>query len=330
MRAIPQKSQYVYSTLESHGAIARATAAEPSLAGRTIVVATDGSHESRAATAVASVLGRRHGATTVALRAYDYSTPDDRAEVLVAPWGRSYDALDIARHLLRQEINRDIAEVDSWNVRAVAGRPAHAIAAEARALDAALVVMGLRRARDGFDAPPHHTVMQVMRESAAPVLVTTGALAGAPKRIVVGVDFGLESVRVARAALAVLDDDGELVLANVQSGMQPGGRMRRRAGAFSDESAAASLERLRRTLPAWTNVSLEVLHERDDVATSLLAAAVRLRADCVAVGTRPRALDDGAKLGAVATALVTSGMRSLLVVRSVHPGSIPVSTGHGS
>jgi nucleotide-binding universal stress UspA family protein len=330
MRAIPQRSAFVYSTLESHGAVAQAVADEPSLAGRTIVVATDGSHESRAATAVASVLGRRHGATTVALRAYDYSTPTDRAEVLVAPWGRSYDTLDLARQLLRQEINRDIAEVETWNVRAVAGRPAHAIAAEARALDAALVVMGLRRARDG-EVPPHDTVMQVMRESSAPVLVTTGALAGAPRRIVVGVDFGLESVRVARAALAVLDDDGALVLANVQGGSQPSGRMQRRAGTLADEGAAASLERLRRALPPWSNVSLVVLHERDDVATSLLAAAVRLRADCVAVGTRPRALDDGAKLGIVATALVKSGMRSLLVVpHALRGGAASVSTGHGS
>jgi nucleotide-binding universal stress UspA family protein len=329
MRAIPQKSPFAYSTMESPGSVAHAVEREPSLAGRTIVVATDGSHESRAATAVASVLGRRHGAATVALRAYDYSAPSDRAEVLVAPWGRSYDTLDLARHLLRQEINRDIAEVESWNVRAVAGRPAHAIAAEAGALDAALVVMGLRRARLGEDTPPHDTVIQVMRESATPVLVTTGALAGAPKRIVVGVDFGLESVRLARAALAVLDDDGELVLANVQGGSQPGGRMQRRAGVLADESAAASLERLRRTLPAWTNVSLEVLHERDDVATSLLAAAVRLRADCVAVGTRPRALADGAKLGVVATTLVKSGMRSLLVVPHLPRGAAPVSAGHG-
>jgi nucleotide-binding universal stress UspA family protein len=330
MRVSPQNSPFVYSTLESHGALALPIAEEPSLAGQTIVVATDGTQESRAATAVASVLGRRHGATTVALRAYDFTAPNQRAETIVAPWGRTYDTLDIARHLLRAEINRDIAEVETWNVRAVAGRPAHAIAAEARALDAALVVMGLRRARHGSDAPHHDTVLRVMRESSAPVLVTTGALAGAPKRIVVGVDFGLESVRLARAALTVLDDDGELVLANVQSQSKAGGGIRRRDGARMDESAAASLERLRRALPSWTNVTLEVLHERDDVATSLLSAAVRLRADCIAVGSRSHAFDDGARLGPVASALVESGMRSLLVVPSAHRGAAAVSAGHGS
>jgi hypothetical protein len=89
-------------------------------------------------------------------------------------------------------------------------------------------------------------------------------------------------------------------------------------GALLDERAAASLERLRRALPAWTKVSLEVVHARDDVATALLATAVRSRADCIAVGTSPRMLDDGQHVGVVAASLVKSGMRSLLVVPSVH------------
>ena len=329
MRVTSLKSPLVYSTLEFQGSVAPATAEQPEFGGRTLVVATDGSHESRAATAVASVIGRRHGARTVALRAYDYSSRRDRAETIVAPWGRTYDVLDIARHLLCAELRRDIGEAGTWNVRAVAGRPAHAIAAEARALDAALVIMGLRRPRHGFDAPPHDTVMQVIRESTVPVLVTTGALAGAPKRILVGVDFGLESVRVARAALSVIDDDGEIVLANVQGGSQSRG-MRRHASAAGDESAASLLERLRRALPTWPNTTLEVLHEREDVATTLLAAARRLRADCIAVGTHPRVLDDSARLGEVASALVKSGMRSLLVVPSVHRRAAAVYTGHGN
>jgi nucleotide-binding universal stress UspA family protein len=169
-----------------------------------------------------------------------------------------------------------------------------------------------------------------MRESSAPVLVTTGALAGAPRRIVVGVDLGLESVRVALAALAVLDDDGELVLAHVQGDSPQGGRLQRHASSLAVESAASALERLRRALPARTNVTLEILREPGDVATSLLAAAVRTRADCVAVGARPRALDDGARLGAVATALVNSGMRSLLAVPAVHRVTASAYTGHPS
>ena len=330
MRAISQKSPVVYSTFDTRAVAPSETVSDAlRLGGRMLVVATDGSQESRAATAVASVLGRRHRATTVALRAFDYSAASDRAEVVVAPWGRSYDVLDIARHLLTEELSRDIGEVDRWTVRAVAGRPAHAIAAEARALDAALVVMGLKRARYGAPSPMHETVLQVMRESAVPVLATTGALAGAPSRIVVGVDFGLESARVARAALTVLDEQGELVLANVQSESRMGGRLRS-AQALNDESAIGALERLRRTLPAWANISLEVVRERDDVATSLMVAATRLRADCIAVGAHSRTLDDGARLGVVASALVRSGMKSLLVVPSVHRGGAPVSTGRGN
>jgi hypothetical protein len=63
---------------------------------------------------------------------------------------------------------------------------------------------------------------------------------------------------------------------------------------------------------------------------SLMVAATRLRADCIAVGAHSRTLDDGAKLGVVASALVRAGMKSLLVVPSVRRGAAPASTGRGS
>jgi len=316
MRANPSKSPVVYSTFDSHVSAGAMRDVKAPLDGRVLVVATDGSRESRAATAVASVLGRRHRTTTVALRAFDYSADSGRSSVVVAPWGRSYDALDIARHLLTQELNRDIAEVETWTVRAVAGRPAHAIAAEARALDAALVVMGLRRQRPDVDVSAHDTVRQVLRESNVPVLATTGSLAGAPRKIVVGVDFGLESMRIAHAALSVLDDDGELVLAHVQADHRPGGRLRP-STALGDETSIASLERLRRALPARSNVSVEVVHERGDVAASLLASATRQHADCIAVGAPTHTLDDGVTIGVVANTLMKAGLKSLLMIPSV-------------
>jgi nucleotide-binding universal stress UspA family protein len=313
MRVTSQKSSSPYLAPESRPQL---RASEMEFADKVLLVATDGSAEARAATAVASVLGRRHRAQTIAMRAFDYATSGGRSSVLTAPWGQDYDTLDIAQHLLRAELCRDIGEVDEWNVRAVAGRPAHAIAAEARALGAALVVMGLRRARDREGTTRHDTMLAVMRECSVPVLATTGALAGAPRRIVVGVDFGLESVRVARAALAVLDDDGELVLAHVQGRPRGAGLAFHKAGALQDESPAASLERLRRTLPRGTNATVQVLHERADVATTLLEAAARLRAECIAVGAGCHTLDDGQRSGAVASALVSAGTSSLLVVPS--------------
>jgi hypothetical protein len=148
------------------------------------------------------------------------------------------------------------------------------------------------------------------------VLATTGALADAPRRIIVGVDFGLESMRVARAALAVLDDDGELVLAHVQAPPRGTGLASRTSGARQEESPIAALERLRRALPAGTNATIELLHEREDVACTLLGAAARLRAECVAIGAGRQTFDDGPRAGAVASTLVNAAARSLLVVPS--------------
>src|SRR3954453_8514513 len=162
MRLATERSAPVYSKPGLH---ANALVAQPLVGGglrlthRTILVATDGSAESRAATAVTSVLARLRGAHVVAMRACEDESSLEHSDIVIAPWPSESDALEISRHLLRAELGRDIAEVKEWDVRAVAGRAAHAVAAEANALDVALIVTGLKRAREWGCVPRHDTVL---------------------------------------------------------------------------------------------------------------------------------------------------------------------------
>jgi nucleotide-binding universal stress UspA family protein len=317
MRLATERIAPVYSTPGLH-ANGRAT---QSLAGRglalthrTILVATDGSAESRAATAVASVIARLRHAHVVAMRAFDYGAPITHSDVVITPWMNESDALEISRHLLRAELSRDIGEVRDWDVRAVAGRPAHAVAAEANALDAALIVMGLRRARQWGGVIRHDTALRLLGESRVPVLATTGALAEVPRRIVLGTDFSAASIRTARIALSVLADDGTLVLAFVQPSPEACDRADGKLRPMSTTELTTGFERMHNALKHAREVRLERVVVDGDVPWSLLSIADRSYSDCIAVGSGSHALDDQHGPGRIARTLVTSGKRPLLVV----------------
>jgi nucleotide-binding universal stress UspA family protein len=286
------------------------------LTHRTILVATDGGPESRAATAIASQLARLRHAHVVAMRAFDYGAPVTHSEVVITPWMNENDALEISRHLLRAELRRDIGEIGDWDVRAVAGRPAHAVVAEANALDAALIIMGLRRARQWGGVIKHDTALRLLGEVRVPVLATTGALAEVPRRIVLGTDFTAASIRAARIALSVLADDGTLVLAFVQPNPEACDRSGGKVRPMSTSELSTGFARMHEALKQARDVRLESAVVDGDVPWSLLSIADRSYSDCIAVGSGGHALDDQHGPGRVATTLVRAGKRPLLIVPS--------------
>jgi nucleotide-binding universal stress UspA family protein len=317
MRLATERIAPVYSTpsLHAHTRAAQSPVGRGlGLTHRTILVATDGSAESRAATAVASVIARLRHAHVVAMRAFDYGAPITHSDVVITPWMNECDALEISRHLLRAELSRDIGEVCDWDVRAVAGRPAHAVAAEANALDAALIVMGLRRARQWGGVIRHDTALRLLGEVHVPVLATTGALAEVPRRIVLGTDFSASSIRTARIALSVLADRGTLVLTFVQPSPEACERADGHLRPLSPGELEAGFDRMHDALKYAREVRMERVVVDGDVPWSLLSIADRSFSDCIAVGSGGHALDDQHGPGRVARTLVTCGKRPLLVV----------------
>lgn len=117
---------------------------------------------------------------------------------------------------VRAQLARHAAGFAADDLRASVGLPASVIVAEAAAIDASLLALGLR---------PHslldrvfrdETTLHVMRRASVPVVGVPPVMTELPKRAVVGVDFSISSLYAARAALPLLDDEATLYLAHVE------------------------------------------------------------------------------------------------------------------
>lgn len=173
------------------------------LLGHRILLATDGSAESRAASAVVAMLARQKGARPAAVRVFGYVTPSELSTG--GPLARleaGIDAMDLSRHLVQAQLARDVADAGTWPIHIAIGHAARAIESRAASAGASLVVMGLCGALAHGGNPDHHTALHVMKNVEVPVLVTNGSLADLPRRIVVGVDLRESGLRAARAALS--------------------------------------------------------------------------------------------------------------------------------
>jgi nucleotide-binding universal stress UspA family protein len=273
-----------------------------SLAGRPVLVALDGGPCDAAVTRAAAQLAAAHGARPHAVHALG-PVPHPHA-------GRALEA-----HLVAA-----LGTEHRWPVRAHLGPPAAVIARRAAELDAALVVLGIRHHGPLHRVLHDETTLHVMRDTTCPVLAVTPSFVAPPRRVMVGVDFGVASMHAARAALHLLDPAGTLVVAYVEP---------MRADADPDEAlepdgvvyalgVEAALDRLVIDLAAPPTVHVEPLRVVSDTASSvgeaLLAAADRARVDLLAVGSRRHDWADRVLLGSVTQDLARDGRHALLVV----------------
>ncbi|MEP6619055.1 MAG: universal stress protein [bacterium] len=280
------------------------------LNGRRVLLATDGSAESRAACAIASLLARRRGARPAAIRAFGYVAPWDSSHPApVADMASGVEPMELSRHLVQVQLARDVGGAADWPVHVAVGHAARAIEAATESTHAALVVMGLCGASADGTPADHKTVLHVMKQVDVPVLATNGALADLPRRIVVGVDLRESGLRAARAALSLVDDGGTLVLTFVRPG-----------GPVDDDSASGDVgvgeafERLQRMLAAPRSLRVATAVLDGSVPSALADFARRTHAGLIALGARQQHFADRRVLGGVTSGLVRDATRSLLVV----------------
>lgn len=280
-----------------------------SLAGRPLLLAVEDVHASSTAMRTAARIADARGATLHVVHAITSS----------APLGLTSGLYEAARDDIHSTLCESLDVDGSWEVHVDVGSPAGVIARRAAELDAALIVMGLRRHGALHRALHDETTLHVMRVSSCPVLGVTRAR-DAARHAVVGVDFGAASVRAAYAALRLLAPDGTLDLLYVDPATS--------ADETVDESEArvmyaagvdAAFDRLVTDLGAPAGIVVRTARVAGSdgahaVAAELLAFAEPSDADLIAVGSRRHDLVDRLLLGSVTQALARDGRRSLLVV----------------
>jgi nucleotide-binding universal stress UspA family protein len=290
-----------------------------SLAGRAVLLATDGSPASAGATHLAERLAtelhaRVHTLVVLDTRGAPVPPPLDAA-ILIAD-----EAVGPGVHAEQEAaVRRGLAatlghEVD-WPVRMGVGTPATAIVREASRIDASMIVMGLRRHGRTDRVLNDETTLNVIRTAPCPVLGVAPELRQLPKRILAAIDFSNASLAAASTARSLLPHGGRLVLAYVPPlVMFPPDDGE---GVIHSLGVHAGFERASRELGAdGVTVDSVVLNRelKRQIAELLVEYADTTSADLIAAGSARLSRVDRWMLGSVSTDLVRDGHYSVLIV----------------
>ena len=288
-------------------------------ASKLLLLASDGSAASDAATRVAAALAREAGTETrviSVLLPQLYPPPAYEAGIGVTMATTMMDS-DLKQRL--KIIDTQIGKVGgtAWPVDIEVGPPATIIVREARRRGASIVVMGLRQHGAMERWLRDETTLRVVRESPVPVLAVTPSLTSLPRRVAVAVDFSRASLRAARAAVSLIAPKGTLYVVYVRPRLD---RSEENEGAsiIQAQGLAGAFARLRKELSVPGGVEVEAVLLEGDAAPELIAFAGRAGIDLIAVGSHRHPFLARMLVGSVTSALVRSARHSLLVAPPMH------------
>lgn len=307
--------------------LARAVEATPAPAPakpiESIAVATDGMPESDNAVLLARRYADRHGAQ---LRAVSVCEPMPIAYDW-PPFAPVYPVFDAKldestrQATVEAQIRRLCGPDARVPVTVRAGIVGSEVAAFAQSADADLVIAGRGRhgMLDRLIGEEH--LARLLRTANCPVLAAEPTLAEPPRRIVVGIDFTPRSIEVARAARAIMAEDGAMYLVHVKPDPpfgvpHPGHWLR-----SYDDGIRAGLELIRTQLSLPTNVVVEPIVLNGHPGVALAEFAERSRADLVAVGVQGAGFFSRLVIGSVTTHLLRAAPCSLLAVPTPRDGA---------
>jgi nucleotide-binding universal stress UspA family protein len=291
----------------------------PAAGRRTVLVATDDTSGSAPALRFAHALAQRgdavHALHVVDTRSAPIPPPLDMAIALTdATFGDAFR--EQREHEVRAMIATTLGTEVDWPSSIALGAPAFAIAAEARTLQADLLVLGLRRHNAVERAIGDETTLHVMRTATCPVVAVNASLGSLPRRVLVAVDFSRASLEAARVADRLVGREATLVLAYVapaeldipdngervihELGVDAAFAWFRRELGRADDAPTEQVK-LRR----WTAAR---------VAEVLLSYADSARADMLALGSVRHGRIERWMVGSVTTDVTRDGRYSMLVV----------------
>lgn len=289
------------------------------LAGRAVLLATDGSPCAVAAARVAYGLAEKHHA-----KVHVVSVVDTRAAPIPPPLDLALAMGDAVagtelhhdqERAVRAEISGATGAPIDWPVRIMLGTPATSIVQEAHHIGAVLIIVGLRR-HGRLDRAVHdETALNIMRNASCPVLGVVGEMSELPTRVLAAVDFSEGSVLAVRAGKAVVGDGALLVLAYVQP--MSGFLLDEGEARIHDMGVQAGFAKLSEEL-GRNGVRFDhvVLHHAptQSPAQTLLEYAEDIGSDLITAGSVQHSRLDRWMVGSVSAELVRDGRRSVLIV----------------
>ncbi len=289
------------------------------LAGRAVLLATDGSPGAVAAARVAYALAEKqharvHVVSVVDTRSAPIPPPLDTAIAL----GDTVGGSEIHKEqeaAVRDELSGATGASIDWPVRIMLGTPATSIVKEAHHLGAVLIILGLRRHGRLDRVVNDETTLNVMRNATCPVLGVVAEMSDLPGRVLAAMDFSDGSLIAVRSAMAVVGDDAKLVLAYVRP--MSGFLVDEGEARIHDMGVQAGFAKLTAEL-GQDNLAFDhvVLHHApgESIACALLEYADEIGGDLITAGSVRHSRLDRWMVGSVSTELVRDGGRSVLIV----------------
>jgi nucleotide-binding universal stress UspA family protein len=283
----------------------------------------DGSAEATAGARVALALTKTHGAVVHVIGVIDSrSVPFPPAMIdtlVIGDADRDVPSHQDQVQALRSSLSTITEQLIDWPIRVMIGTPSSSILERARYLDAALIIVGLRRHGRVDRALNNETSLNVMRNSSCPVLGVVPGLTSLPVRILAATDFSAISLIASRTARALAGDGAVLVLAYVPPLFallgDEGEHVIHDLG-VREAFEMAALE-LGDDGVSFDHIVLEP-NASKSTASTILEYAESSGAELIAAGTRQRGRVDRWMLGSVSTELVRDGTHSVLIVPPAH------------
>jgi nucleotide-binding universal stress UspA family protein len=207
----------------------------------------------------------------------------------------------------------EVRDGHRWQVEVEHGDPVTSLVRRARALDAALIAIGIGRHRPMDRILAGEITLRVIRRTSCPVLAVAGELAHRPRVVVVGTDFSPQSLYAAETVLPLLEEGAVVHVVHV---WQP--------SAAGDPTVFAVEDEYARTLPGRLDRFVAALHVPDGVTvrsevregrcvSRLLAFAEEHHADLIVAGRQ--GINPIARffIGSVTTSLLRGATCSVLV-----------------
>jgi nucleotide-binding universal stress UspA family protein len=284
------------------------------LEGRVILLATDNSPGAVAGARIAMALATKHRALVHVLNVIDTrTTPFPPApSPLAIEHAQSHQA---QANEVRASLCSLLDTFVDWPVRIALGTPAAEIVRDAQLVDAAVIIVGLRRHGLIDRVLNNETALQVMRHATCPVLGVVPEAVELPAHALAAIDFSTVSLIAARSARAILIPEGVLVLAHVPQLaallVDEGEKIIHELGVR--EAFKLAVREIGGDHVAVDHVVLPQ-QTRGTPADALLDYAEDTRCDLIAAGSAHHGRVDRWMVGSVSTELVRDGRRSVLIV----------------
>src|SRR5262245_41608110 len=178
-----------------------------------VLVATDGREQSDAAVLAGLVLAGQPDAVRIMSVLSPVPSVSPEVPLPVSPETEEARRMDLEL-CIGDQVARVLGDV-APTIELRDGDPATTIAKAAREYNARIIVAGLGKHRILDRLFGDETALRLLRIAPVPVLAVASNFAGAPRRIVVALDFSEASIRAARMAVELAGEGATIYLAHV-------------------------------------------------------------------------------------------------------------------